>query len=205
MFYGVLTEVDYYNILYNNDISLNEMYENIITNEGANLDYLKTYRAASKQFKEDSKEFKKLLRVKNYSEAKEVLNKMKQDIKEAKEEVKKIDSSTAETIIGFFINDAISICMYFIGGLIAGEVQVSIANIMAGEVVQCVNIPGTYKLNAIVATIITTIKQLIAIKNAKNESDKNIFRKSILDSFDKIDASIDKLYKALDKAEKKNK
>ena len=90
--------------------------------EGANLEYREAFKAAKKEYKEESKKCKSYMKAKDWSSAKTCTKKMRAALDKAEKEIKSIDSTVGSAILGYFAAGLLDFTKIIIpyAGLIVG-------------------------------------------------------------------------------------
>ena len=182
--------------------------------EGANIESLKYFRNAKKEFKKLSKEYKKNIKAGNFKEARKNVNKMKESLNSTLNLLDETDGGAGSMILGFcaeLLKSTLVESLIFLPtiGLLEVENKISAKAIMKATVSDITGISavGSY-VGALIFEIKKVIKDIIGIINELKKpgdvtaDNSNIYRNNLKANIKKMIKIVEKLNKNIDKLEK---
>lgn len=113
-----MTDEELQNVIfecYSNTINVfTEADQEEIVEEGANVEMTKAWLGSKKEVKEYLKNYKKLLKAKEYKKASSELDKVTKILEKAKKDIKSIDQNAGTAAIGFFADFLVIVLEMFV-------------------------------------------------------------------------------------------
>lgn len=209
-------------MVYGDYINENTEYlEYQIVQEGANIDIYKLFKDIRTNYKAKKKDFEVALTEGDIDNAKKSLKEIIDDLKEGREEVKKIDDSAFSSKVGSFCFSVLStisesLLSIFLGGAVGGAKSavtsaVKKQKIVAATVAKKAGIGALFTIFPILAKELTKaiethsnmqrrIKKEIADGSSEKDAKKKIgglYKNEILDYIDDLLFNANKLYHSL--------